>query len=153
MTQELNELIKSAYELGQQKDALEAQAEEIKNNLTAVGEQIEKVKGQILTILKDSNENEVSIDDLFANVFRKENIGYTSDADVIKYLKENGYSKFVKVKTTESLDKNPLKKELKLNESLAKALEGYTVKTLTEYVVVTNAENHQKMLEHINEGK
>ena len=45
------------------------------------------------------------------------------------------------------------KKAIKDDEKLAKGLEGFIEKTISEYVVVTDKENHKLMLEHIEKGK
>lgn len=72
---------------------------------------------------------------------------------MLNYLKDNNYKNLITVKTTESINKNALKKELKTNENLQKALDNLTIKSITDYVVVTSKENHEKMLEHIEQNK
>ena len=56
-------------------------------------------------------------------------------------------------KTTTSLDKTVLKKDLKVDASLKEDLKDFVGDRVVEYVTVTTAENHQKMLEHIEESK
>ena len=92
------------------------------------------------------------VENLVAAIFKKENIGYTSDSAVLDYLKANNRSDLIKVKVTESLDKVALKKALKTDAALSESLEAMTVHSITEYVVVTSEANYEKMLEHINEG-
>ena len=91
--------------------------------------------------------------EIIATYFSKENIGYTSEKEVLQYLKDNNYTTLISSKTTESLNKNALKKALKEDADLSKALENMTVTTLTEWIVVTDKENHDKMLEHIESNK
>ena len=150
---ELVEGMKSAYALRKKKEELEAQVEKLKAEIDAIEDQLQTQNSQILAILKELKKDEVLEEGLYANLFSKEAIGYTSDKDVIAWLKANGYSSFVKSKVTESLDKNPLKKAIKADPKLAEALAGMTVRSTTEWVVVTDEENHAKMLEHIREGK
>lgn len=149
----LQENIKSAHALNQEKKAIEQEIQNLKDRLAEIETELGVHNSEIMTSLKEQEVSEVESEGVFANLFRRENVGYTSDADVIAFLKTNGYSKFIKTKTVETLDKNPLKKELKTNAQLAEDLAPLVVKTLTEYVVVTDAENHAKMLEHIEENK
>ena len=79
--------------------------------------------------------------------------GYKDEAAIIKWLKEILDGQFVKIKATESLDKNPFKKELKTNSILTEGVKDYITPTVTEYIIVTDEETYKSMLEHINEGK
>lgn len=152
--EKVNNLIKAIYEAKASKEIFEANIAELKCKIDALDADIEKHNEELLAELKEDGSLEyISDTGLYANVFKKESVGYTNDADVLKYLKENNYNEYVKTKITESLDKRPLSKALKIDEKLAAALEAMTVKTTLEYVVVTSAENHQKMLEHIEESK
>ena len=56
------------------------------------------------------------------------------------YLGEKYNGQYIKTKVTENLDKNALKKAIKTDMALAEALESMTVKSITEYVVVTDVE-------------
>lgn len=149
----LQENIKSSYALKKEKEALEAQLEALKERIDELDARINAYNSDILNTLKEEDADEAFFEGLYANLFSKSNIGYTSEKDVIDYLKTSGYVEFVKVKTTESIDKTSLKKELKTNRALADALNSYIVKSVTEWVVVTDEENHTKMLEHIEENK
>ena len=152
--EKVNNLIKAIYEAKASKEIFEANIAELKGKIDDLDADIEKHNEELLAELKEDGALEyISDTGLYANVFKKESVGYTNDADVLKYLKENNYNEYVKTKITESLDKRPLSKALKTDEKLAAALEAMTIKTTLEYVVVTNAESHQKMLEHIEEGK
>lgn len=145
----MNELIKEIAELKEEKSELEKQIAELQEKMKDLDESISVKSDLLLKRMKESHVNEMSFNGLFATIFSKENIGYTSEAAVMNYLKEHGYERFIRTKVTESLDKLPLKKELKVNNTLAEALNNFTVKNSSEYVVVTTAENHHKMLEHI----
>ena len=122
----------------------------LKEEITKDEAEIEKLSTELLEEFKNSDMKVYKLDSIVAEKFTKESVGYTSEADVMLYLKEKYQSNYIKTKITESIDKNALKKALKADTILAEALDSMTIKTATEYVVVTDVENHQKMLEHIN---
>lgn len=148
----MENLIKNIYQAKIKKEELEKKINDLKAEMEQVDNYIEECSNDLLNQMKTSETKMLEVENLVAETFSKENIGYTSDKDVLDYLKANGYNQYVKTKVTESLDKTPLKKAIKTDEVLAKGLDDLTVRTLTEYVVVTTKENHEKMLEHI-EGK
>lgn len=149
----MENLIKDIYKAKETKEAIESKINDLKAELEQVEAYIEDCSNDLLNRMKSQETKEISVDNLVAETFTRENIGYTSDKDVLEYLKNNGYSQYVKTKVTESLDKTPLKKAIKADEKLAQALDSMTVKTISEYVVVTTKENHEKMLEHIEKNK
>jgi hypothetical protein len=148
----LNESVNKSYQLRQQIKDLENQEADIKAKKALLEQELELVDSGLLDEIKRLDKSEIEVDGLFLNHFKRVNVGYTSDADVLKYLKDNGFTSLFKTKVTESLDKNAIKKELKTNTALQEALSKFIVEKLTEYVTVTDAENHAKMLEHIEEG-
>ena len=147
----MKNLMTEIYKLKEVKEKLEADSASIAEELKTVNSQIDLLLKDLLDSFKKSDVNKLEFDNLVAEKFTKESIAYTSDADVVNYLKEKYAGKHIKTKITENLDKNSLKKAIKTDTELAEALEAMLVKTSTEYVVVTTAENHAKMLEHINE--
>lgn len=148
----LNELMRIIYNLKREKENAERVIAGLKLKISGLDENIDSLSSTLLREMQSSETKELKIDELVATMFKRENIGYKSDEDVLKYLKENYGGKYIKTKITESLDKNNLKKAIKTDAALAKALEDMTVTNVTEYVVVTNQTNTQKMLEHINES-
>lgn len=153
MNEKINNLMTGIYNLKKTKEEKEATAAALSTEISNLDTEIETKSAELLAEVKAAGITEYSFENLFVNKFERENVGYKSEADVLKYLKENYNGQYIKVKTTESLDKNPLKAAIKADSVLAKALEDMTVKTVTEYVVVTDADNHIKMLEHIEKGK
>ncbi len=153
MEDKVEKLIQDIYKLKQSIAAKEYTITALKANITEESAEVEKLSEELLSELKSSNTHVYELADkqLVAEKFARENVGYTSESDVLNWLKTNLNGQFIKTKVTESLDKNALKKALKKDENLAKHLEAMTVKNITEYVVVTDFENHQKMLEHIND--
>lgn len=145
------ENIKAINELQEEIESINDQIEELKQKVSFKQTTVEQLKKDLLSDMYASGTVEYFDEEnkLYANVFSKSNIAYTSDNDVINKLKELGYDQFIKTKTTESLDKTPLKKELKTNADLKKELDQYVIEATTTYVTVTSDENHRKMLEHI----
>ena len=147
------ELIKEIFDLKNQKKELEEKQNYYKEEISKVDTEIQLKEEDLLKAMKDAKETELVVNDIYATYFSKENVGYTSEKDVLNYLKENNYTTLISSKTTESLNKNALKKALKEDVNLSNALKDMTITSLTEWVVVTDKENHEKMLEHIEEGK
>lgn len=142
------------FDLKNQKSEISKQIEDFKKQSTEIDKNITELEASLLALMKQCEDTrEFEIDDIVSTRFERENIGYTSDADVLKYLKEKYNGQYITTKVTEALDKNALKKAIKTDMSLAEALHSMTVKSITEYVVVTDVENHKLMLEHINEAK
>ena len=148
----MEELIKQIFQLERSKKDKEEEQAKLKEDISNLDTEIQEKKKLLLNAMKEAKSNEITTDDIVATYFSKENINYTSDKDVLDYLKQNNYNDLITVKTTESLNKNALKKALKTDNNLNKALEDMTVKSITEWVVVTDSETHQKMLEHIEEN-
>lgn len=147
----LKEKATQVYALRLQKEALEKQIEELKSQVVELESQIDPLNQEILNDIDEQGVVELIFedDDLTINKFSKETKGY-NEVETIKYLKEHNLP-FINVK--ETLNKKDLNKELKTNKELEESLKPlYEIKT-TSWVVVTNLENHTKMLEHINEGK
>ena len=149
----MNELIRQIFELQNKASEWEEKEKEAKEEKENIEKEISSKKELLLDLMKQGESKETCFDDIFANIFSKENISYKDEKQVISYLKDHNYNDLITVKTTEALNKNNLKKALKTNNVLAEALESMTVKKLTEWVVVTDKENHMKMLEHIEENK
>lgn len=148
----MEELIKQIFYLEKSKKDKEEEQTKLKEDISNLDIQIQEKKKLLLEAMKEAKSEEITTEDIVATYFSKENISYTSDKDVLTYLKENNYNDLITTKTTESLNKNALKKALKTDTGLNEALESMTIKSLTEWVVVTDSETHQKMLEHIEEN-
>ena len=145
----LNKLMRTIYNLKREKENAEKVIAGLKLKISDLDENIDRLSNTLLREMQSSKIEELKFEELVATVFKRENIGYKSDEDVLKYLKENYDGKYIKTKITESLDKTNLKKAIKTDTVLAKALEDMTVTNVTEYVIVQDIINHEKMLEHI----
>ena len=148
-----NTLISDIYELKELKKSLEEVVSNIKSSIASIDSKIESKEALLIEVMRQSGlEKDSEVENLVAAIFKKENIGYRSDAEVLAYLKSINRADLIKVKTTESLDKVAIKKAIKADSVLADQLADMTTKTITEYVIVTTADNYTKMLEHIDEG-
>lgn len=137
------ELRKEASEIERRKGELNARAKEIEAEADAIN-------ASILSDMKGIGAVESKVGDIFVNVMRRESIGYDDADSVIDYLESNGLERLIRVKR--EINKAAINKEVKSNKPLAEALAGMTSRKVTEYVVVTDSESHQSMLEHIAKG-
>ena len=152
---DLNEKIKKVYELKTKQEEIQAKQEELKQQLNELAQEQEKLSSEILVEMKTNNVSEQDTDNLVAQYFSKNEFSYGDEKLLLSRLQELSLDKFIKTvtKTTTSIDKNNLKKELKVNADLKETLKDYVGDRLVEYVVVTTKENHEKMLEHIDNSK
>ena len=151
----LNEKIKKVYDLKMKQEEIQAKQEELKQQLSELTQEQEKLSNEILVEMKTNNVSEQDTDNLVAQYFSKNEFSYGDEKLLLSKLKELSLDKFIKTvtKTTTSIDKNNLKKELKVDADLKETLKDYVGDRLVEYVVVTTKEKHERMLEHIEEGK
>ena len=151
----LNEKIKKVYDLKMKQEEIQAKQEELKQQLSGLTQEQEKLSNEILVEMKTNNVSEQDTDNLVAQYFSKNEFSYGDEKLLLSKLKELSLDKFIKTvtKTTTSIDKNNLKKELKVNVDLKESLKDYVGDRLVEYVVVTTKEKHERMLEHIEENK
>ena len=125
-------LIKEIFDLQKKKKDLESNQEKLKQDISSLDIEISEKQKDLLSKMKESDSKEIDLGDIVATTFSKENIAYRDEKEVLNYLKNNNYVNLITTKTTESLNKNNLKKALKTDEELKKALESMTIKTLTE---------------------
>lgn len=147
-------LIESINSMQNEIANLKAQIEQLQAQMASKTNEVENAKATLLAQMRDEGLEDYHDEehDLFVTMFNKVSIGYSSDSDVIAKLRGTEFAKFIRVKTTEALDKNPLKKEVKSNAKLNELLKPLIVENSTAYVTVTTRENHTKMLEHIEEN-
>jgi DNA-binding transcriptional MerR regulator len=141
--------IRQIYDLKKQKEILTTKSDELTKQISSLDEQITALSSSVLQDMKTEKLQEYNIDDLVVTLMAKHSSNINEGA--LKYLTDNNYMQFVDTK--QSIKKNPLNKELKTNTTLKEALSPFMSDVTTEYVVVTTAENTEKMKEHINESK
>lgn len=148
---EIAELIELIYTKQKQQDEIKAEVSKLTEENKALDNEIKTLKGELFNLL--SGEEPYKTKDLVAVKCHRTGTGYGDEKGLIKWLKENLEGKYLRVKTTEELDKNAFKKGLKEEDSLYSKVEQYITPTTTEYVVVTDSTNYEKMLQHVKEEK
>lgn len=149
---EIAELVELIYTKQKQQDEIKAEVSKLTETNKVLDNEIKTLKGELFSLLSDEEPYKIN-DDLVAVKCHRTGTGYGDEKGLIKWLKENLEGKYLRVKTTEELDKNAFKKGLKEEDSLYSKVEQYITPTTTEYVVVTDSTNYEKMLQHIEEGK
>lgn len=151
----INDLIKQIYEIQEEINSKKDEINKLKESELSLEDKLNELNTILLTNMVSENKSEIQTDNLIALYFRKNEFSYGDETALLNYLKNNGLDKYVAVKTTtkESINKNSLKKDLKINSELKESLKDFVGDRVTEYVVVTTEENHKKMLEHIENAK
>ena len=149
----MTDLIKTIFDLKEQISAKEAELAQLKADTEALKIQYEELAAQLLADMKADGKIEVDVDDLVAQYFCKNEFSYGDEKALLAYLVASNLTEYITVKTTQAINKAALKKDLKVNNSLKESLSNFVGDKKTEYVVVTTKENHQRMLEHIEESK
>lgn len=147
------EQVKRANEINEELESLEQQKKELDERVNALTSERESIYAELLQYCLDKTIQEQQVDDLFLNYFSRNDIAWLDDAGLLAKLKAENLKEYIKVTTKESVDKTALKKAFKTNPQLAETCKQFYGDKLTEYVTVTTTENHQRMLEHINESK
>lgn len=149
----INELIELTYNAQKERDQQEAIMAEAKNKVASLEADISNYKNELLELITDYDPFFGADDNMLAVRMARTATGYKDEKGLIDFLKKNYEGKFIKSKVTESLDKVPLKKELKTNAQLSKDVEPFIENSTVPYIVVTDQENYKKMLEHIEKGE
>lgn len=144
MTQE--EKINKVFELESFADSKEAEKKAIDAEIKAARNEADEIKTELLKEFLENNVNEKDVGDVVASIGVTSTTGYDDEEAVKKYLSDNGFNDFLKVEV--SIKKKELNKELKDNAALKEAINPFISTKQTKYLVVTDRENHEKMLEH-----
>lgn len=111
---------------------------------------LESIKAE----MEDANELSHESGDMVATYFSKKEFAWFDDKALLENLKANpDLTKYITTKTTQSVNKNELKKAMRADNSLQESLSQYVGDKTTTYVVVTTKEKTEKMLEHIESNK
>lgn len=150
----IDELIEIIYDAQIKKDKADEILKNTKDNIKLLDTIIDESKSELLSLVNTDDVIYCSNDDnKLVRRFHKTTTGYTNETDVINWLKDNSKLDLIRVKTTEELNKKELNKQLKSDTLLQEGLKPFILNGTTDYVVVTDKDNYEKMLEHINEGK
>jgi len=144
MTQE--EKINKVFELEYFADFREGEKKAIEEEIKAARNEANGIKAELLKEFLENNINEKEVGDVIASIGVTSTTGYDDEEAVKKYLSDNGFNDFLKVEV--SIKKKELNKELKDNAALKEAINPFISTKQTKYLVVTDRENHEKMLEH-----
>lgn len=144
MTQE--EKINKVFELESFADFREGEKKAIEEEIKAARNEANGIKAELLKEFLENNINEKEVGDVIASIGVTSTTGYDDEEAVKKYLSDNGFNDFLKVEV--SIKKKELNKELKDNAALKEAINPFISTKQTKYLVVTDRENHEKMLEH-----
>lgn len=157
------ELIRDIYSKQQELDdisnKMKEMAKQVEDLTASINSEKKELLDYMLTTKKPNDDGvlyvpEIDEGDLVASYFCKSEFSYGDEKALLSKLQEMKLDNYVKVttKTTTSLDKVALKKDLKTNNELRESLKDYVGDRSTEYVVVTTSENHEKMSKHIEES-
>lgn len=149
----LEEKIQLVEELKTTRDAKLEEKTKLEVELGEITTQLDTLLNEILVEMKKRQTVELHTNGLVAQYFAKSEFSYGDEKALLDYLIAHDMNKYVTTKTTQSLNKKDLKKDLKENASLKESLSKFVGDRKTEYVVVNTEELHQRMLEHIEEGK
>lgn len=151
----MEELAREIIRLKEEKEIKDKIIEEAKKVSDELGNKINALEAQLFLEVSKTDEFKAKhkfdkeiCENIFITSMSKATTGYTDEEAVLKYLKENGYASFIK--TTESIKKKELNSELKNNSELKDKLNSMTSTKVTEWVTVTKADNHARMLEHMS---
>ena len=104
-TEELIELI---YNAQKEKDEQDKIIENAKGKSDELDSKIKLLKDELFNLIQDKEPHKNG--NMVAVKMQRIGTGYKDEAAIIKWLKENLDGQFVKIKATESLDKNHFKK-------------------------------------------
>lgn len=149
-------LVKFIFEFENLIEKKEQSIKDIQVEIDDLKSDVSLAKEVLLDVMKQDKKEVIDTKfKLVAQFFAKNEFSYGDEKALLSKLQEMKLNQYIKTttKTTTSIDKNNLKKDLKVNTQLKESLKDFVGDKVTEYVVVTTKENHQKMLEHIEEGK
>lgn len=154
----MEELVRKIIALKEEKEVADKALEEAKTHATNLDTEIDALQKELFAQIKETKEFKTEgkldkevVPGIFVTTFAKATTGYTDEAAVIKFLTDAKLTNLLTVKTT--LNKKEINKALKTDAQLKDQLDSMTSTSVTEWCTVTKAENHQRMLEHIEEGK
>lgn len=114
----LVEKIEDYIELQRQQDELKAK--------------LDSAKEDIINEMEVQGLEKLEVDNYVAQVSNKVTIKYPDEVALIKYLKENGYGRYV----VEKVDTTPLNKELKKGGTLTESLHPFYNETKSKVLTV-----------------
>ena len=154
--EDLMKRIEEAYKIKEEIEKINQEIKSLEEKKKVLENQYEEINPSLLDWMITSNTKEVETEDhIFLNYFTRTEFTYGDEKALLKYLQDNKLNDYINSKTTTtiSINKNALKKDLKEKPELKESLKDYVGDKTTNYIVITNEENHQKLFEHIEGGK
>ena len=139
------DLIELTYNAQKERDKQEAIIAEAKDKIASLEADINSYKNELLELITDYDPFIGADDNMLAVRMARKATGYKDEKGLIEFLKNNYEGKFIKSKVTESLDKVPLKKELKTNAQLSKDVEPFIENSRNIMYCVRNANEIRKI--------
>ncbi len=150
----LNEKINRVGQLMLYETNYDKQIEEATEAKARCTKEKEELLLSIKADMEEQKEESHESGDLVATYFSKKEFTWLDDKALLEKLKATPeLLKYISTKTTQSVNKNELKKAMKNNSSLQESLSQYVGDRASTYVVVTTKEKTEKMLEHIEANK
>ena len=151
----MNELINNFYKLKEEKESIDQHIKELKQQSDSLACMLDDLRNQITSKLREQSLESFTTDQNYIAVYsEKLSTTWVDEEQIKKQLLENGYEKFLKSKTTQSLDKNAIKKALKTDSELYKLVANSIVQEPKQSALITTVENYEKMLsemQNVNE--
>lgn len=151
----MNELINNFYKLKEEKESIDQNIKELKQQSDSLACMLDDLRNQITGKLREQSLESFTTDQNYIAVYsEKLSTTWVDEEQIKKQLLENGYGKFLKSKTTQSLDKNAIKKALKTDSELYKLVANSIVQEPKQSALITTVENYEKMLsemQNVNE--
>ena len=140
-------LINTFYQTKLEKEAIDAQVKELKEKADALEITLDTLRADITQRLKEQSLDSFTTANQFIAVYsEKLATTWVNETAIKNQLRANGYDKFIKPKVTESLDKNAIKKALKVDPDLYKLVAPSIIQEPKGTTIITTVENYQKMV-------
>lgn len=90
---------------------------ELQNQSKGIADKMSELKASIIESMNNEDKSSFEVDNVVAQVIKKDTFKYKDETAMISYLKNNGLERYVVEKVDTSLNKE-LKKGMSLSESL-----------------------------------
>lgn len=149
----MENLINKFYETKLEKEAIDNQINELKEKSNILETTLEELRYEITKELKEKSLDSFITNNQFIAVYsEKLSTTWVNELEIKNKLKANGYDKFIKPKLTESLDKNAIKKALKIDSKLHNLIGPSIIQEPKSTAIITTVENYQKMISEIQDN-
>lgn len=144
-----NELMTKLFETQSELERVETEQSKLAEKESKLKEEVAALKAELLPLV--SAGEDLKFGDLVAVRQSRTSFTWVDEKAIMEWLSKNGEEKYIKVKTTQAIDKKPLSKDLKTNTKLQEGLKDLVGDRVTEWVVVTD--KYDEMMAHIESGE